>query len=82
MFGKKDPDELVWVDDGIGEIVAVFGTENSQPIWMRKPRQVKKSEVTISMKVLSSSMLHQYNTCIAEVEERKKKKAQKGKDAT
>lgn len=81
MFGKKDPDELVWVDDGVGDVVAAYGTEYGQTVWMRKPTQVKKSAVTISMRVLDGTMLSLYNKCITEVEERKKK-TQKGKDAT
>jgi hypothetical protein len=82
MFGKKEgPDDLVWIDDGIGEIIAAFGTENSSTTWIRKPRQVKRSELDVSMKILDSFKLNMYNTCIKDVEERKQRKAKKGSDA-
>lgn len=81
LTGVND-NELVWVDDGRGDIVAITGSEHGRCQFLRQPRQVKKSEVDLGMKVLDSKTLREYNEAIAIVMKKRSKNVAKAADTS
>ena len=66
-------DDMVWVDDGLGQVVAAYSNRPyDRTHWIREPKQIKKSEVTVTMKVLSEKELEHYRKCIKQAEKHKK----------
>jgi len=63
----------VWIDDGIGESVAVIEHGFQSCKFIRRPRLIDEDKVVIGMQVLDSSMLRLYNDAIKAVEDKKKK---------
>lgn len=68
---------LVWVDDGEGPIAAILGDEYSRPRFIHRPKQVKRCDVQVGMKVLDKKMLRMYNEAIAFVDKKKARVAAK-----
>ena len=72
LTGMADND-MVWVDDGMGPVKAAWSSgPYDKTHWIREPRQIKQSEVTVTMKVLSEKELAHYRKCIEQAEKHKK----------
>jgi len=66
-------DDMVWVDDGQGPIVACWAKGPNSPLmFMREPKQIKASEVGPGINVLDEKMLKIYRDNIERVKKRRK----------
>lgn len=74
----ENPEDMVWVDDGEGPVLAVTGDEyDSRPTWIHKPKQIKRKDVQPGMTILSVTRKKLYDNCIMEVEARRRQKKDK-----
>ena len=72
-------DDMVWVDDGMGPIVAAWaGGPYDRTHWIREPKQIPKSKLDMSyMKVLDEKELAHYRKCIEMAGKNKKSRDKK-----
>lgn len=66
-------DDMVWVDDGMSDVKAAWSRgPNDRTQWIREPRQVKRSQVTLTMKILTEKEVAHYRKCIELAQKHKK----------
>ncbi len=76
----KNKDELVWIDDGLGPILAasISGTSTngqfSKQVWIREPKQVKRKDVGVGDTILTPVVLRLYQEAIARAKNKASKK--------
>lgn len=74
---KPETQELwVWVDDGMGPIIAAWSKDQNHSLkWIREPRHIKRSLYDpVIMDILDDEKLKLYRDCIKEVQDKAKQK--------